>query len=417
MNRSVSGRQFVWAGVGDAHGCALRNDGNVTCWGDDSNGRATPPTDANGDPVQFSSLSVGPEHSCGVTSNGSLECWGRNRRGSTNPPSTGTYTAVATGDRYACAIGDDGTVVCWGDDADGRATPPTGTFTAIDSIGAFACGVMTDKSVACWGDDSAQGSVSGAPDTGSYASVAVGSRHACALSEIRIVTCWGSDGDNQLAPPVTLPSGNVAPRFTGSANARVNEHRPLSHTVVAVDANYGEEVSYAITGGADMATFVIDIGTGVLTQAAGVDFDFETGQTSFTVVVTATSGHDDRELSVSQTITVTVGNVGEPPPRPDLPTVHSIGSNFIEFDWTAASHNGPVAETVYVQYRTATQESYTAQYTFDFALANEQGGRIRIENLEPGTTYHIRLAIVNADRPSPWSVPLTFNTADAVSES
>ncbi len=417
VNRSVSGRQFAWAGVGDAHGCALRNDGNVTCWGDDSNGRATPPTDANGDPVQFSSLSVGPEHSCGVTSNGSLECWGRNRRGSTNPPSTGTYTAVATGDRYACAIGDDGTVVCWGDDADGRATPPTGTFTAIDSIDAFACGVMTDKSVACWGDDSAQGSVSGAPDTGSYASVAVGSDHACALSEIRIVTCWGSDDDNQLAPPVTLPSGNVAPRFTSSANARVNEHRPLSHTVVAVDANYGEEVSYAITGGADMATFVIDIGTGVLTQAAGVDFDFETGQTSFTVVVTATSGHDDRELSVSQTITVTVGNVGEPPPRPDLPTVHSIGSNFIEFDWTAASHNGPVAETVYVQYRTATQESYTAQYTFDFALANEQGGRIRIENLEPGTTYHIRLAIVNADRPSPWSVPLTFNTADAVSES
>ena len=165
-----------------------------------------------------------------------------------------------------------------------------------------------------------------------------------------------------------------------------------------------------------MATFVIDLGTGVLTQAAGVDFDFETGQTSFTVVVTATSGHDDRELSVSQTITVTVRDVGEPPPRPDLPTVHSIGSNFIEFDWTAASHNGPAAETVYVQYRTVAQPSYTQQYTFEFAFANEQGGRMRIENLEPGTMYHIRLAIVNADRPSPWSEALTFNTANAVSE-
>ena len=412
VNQSVSGHQFAWAGVGDAHGCALRNDGNVTCWGDDSNGRATPPTDANGDPVQFSSLSVGPEYNCGVTSNGSLECWGRNRRGRANPPSTGTYTAVATGDRHACAIRDDGTAVCWGDDADGQATPPTGTFTAIDSIGAFTCGVMTDKSVACWGDDSVPGRVSGAPDTGSFVGVAVGTLHACALSEIRIVTCWGSDSDNQLAPPVTLPSGNVAPRFTSNANVRVNEHRPLSHAVVAVDANYGEEVSYAITGGADMATFVIDSGTGVLTQAAGVDFDYETGQTSFTVVVTATSGDGDRELSVSQTITVTVGNVGEPPPRPDLPTVHSVGSNFVELDWTAASYNGPAAETVYVQYRTETQPSYTQQYTFDFATANGQEGRVRIENLEPGTTYHIRVSLVNSDSPSPWSPAVTFTTGD-----
>ena len=411
VTQSPSARRFAWAGVGQTHGCALRLDGSVACWGDDADGRAAPPTDADDDPVLFNSLSVGGAYNCGVTTGGSLECWGQDRDGRTNPPATGTYTSVATGARHACAVGDDATVVCWGSDAGGRASAPSGTFTSIDSIGAFTCGVMTDNSVACWGSDTASGRVSNAPTAGSYVDVAVGSLHACALSDTRIVTCWGNNGNDQITPPATLPISNFGPRFTSSPNGRVFEHQTLSHTVVAVDANIADTVAYAITGGDDSVSFQIHPSTGVITQAAGVEFDYETGQTSFSVVVTATSGTGDRELSATQTITITVRNVGERPPRPDAPTLPSVGSDSVQLDWTVASHGGPPITSVFAQYRKLTSASYESQYTFDFAPDNPLAGRVELGDLEPGTAYAIRVALENDDGPSAWSPEVQFTTA------
>ncbi|MBK6848892.1 MAG: hypothetical protein IPG96_15620 [Proteobacteria bacterium] len=47
----------------------MQRSGSVTCWGDNSNGEATPP------PLQFRSVSAGNGFSCGIKLDGRLACW------------------------------------------------------------------------------------------------------------------------------------------------------------------------------------------------------------------------------------------------------------------------------------------------------------------------------------------------------
>ena len=59
--------------------------------------------------------------------------------------------------------------------------------------------------------------------------------------------------------PVFRVSGtavtNTAPAFTTTADFSTNENEAISFTVTATDDDDGDEVSYAITGGADQARF------------------------------------------------------------------------------------------------------------------------------------------------------------------
>ncbi len=75
---------YVQAEGGQAHTCALTDDGSVICVGcepqGDNFGQCIPPAGS------FTYVAAGAHHSCGLRPDGSLVCWGRNDEGQAAPP-------------------------------------------------------------------------------------------------------------------------------------------------------------------------------------------------------------------------------------------------------------------------------------------------------------------------------------------
>src|SRR5215213_1409011 len=80
-------RTFVELSLGDFHSCGLQEDGQVFCWGLNTQGQS-----GNGVPggtgsniprviiggERFASLSAGGNHTCGINLAGTTMCWGNN---------------------------------------------------------------------------------------------------------------------------------------------------------------------------------------------------------------------------------------------------------------------------------------------------------------------------------------------------
>src|SRR5688500_20069671 len=87
--------------TGIDHTCALRQDGTASCWGNDYNGKTTPPAGT------FIELSAGFEHTCGLRGDGSVACWGDGyaMEGVPAPPAMcGRFTALASGPIHTCGL-------------------------------------------------------------------------------------------------------------------------------------------------------------------------------------------------------------------------------------------------------------------------------------------------------------------------
>ena len=95
-----------------------------------------------------------------------------------------------------------------------------------------------------------------------------------------------------------------------------------------MDDDAGDEVSYAITGGADQSFFQINATSGLLAiPTSRYDHENPTDADSnnvYLVTVTATGGTGARALTTDQAITVTVLDVDEPPSAPAAPTVSAV---------------------------------------------------------------------------------------------
>jgi alpha-tubulin suppressor-like RCC1 family protein len=66
-----------------------------------------PPTGA------FKAIASGALHACALRDTGELSCWGSNAYGQTNAPA-GRYVHLTSGERHSCAIREDGVRTCWG---------------------------------------------------------------------------------------------------------------------------------------------------------------------------------------------------------------------------------------------------------------------------------------------------------------
>ena len=191
--------------VGDQHVCALKTDGTVFCWGDNTNGQLGDNTTTQRNvPVQVhgvadsgylsgvSSISAGHRHTCAVKTDGTVFCWGIAGNGELGNASivtpqktpvqvvdvggSGTLTGVSSvsaGYRSTCAVKTDGTAYCWGANTNGKLgdgsttqrTSPVqvhgvgdvGYLTGVSQIelalgqGGHTCAVKTDGTVFCWG--------------------------------------------------------------------------------------------------------------------------------------------------------------------------------------------------------------------------------------------------------------------------
>ncbi|MEM6993880.1 MAG: hypothetical protein AAF721_25430, partial [Myxococcota bacterium] len=148
--------------AGQNHGCALLDDGTVSCWG-----YVTPkqgPTKIEGlSGVVAIGAGSGRGDTCAITKDKTVQCWNGKQ---TPKAEAGLADATLVRARnHKCALSEDGTVRCWGGNDRGQAgtgeaggrnrekQPVVGLGKAVHiDVGMnFACAALEDGSVQCWG--------------------------------------------------------------------------------------------------------------------------------------------------------------------------------------------------------------------------------------------------------------------------
>ncbi|MDE0319887.1 MAG: hypothetical protein OXI97_08390 [Acidimicrobiaceae bacterium] len=176
---------YVDISVSGRHGCGLRADGRIRCWGDNSYGQLDTPDDF------FLAVATGTGFTCGVRVDGTPRCWGLNDDGQGDPV-PGQYTQLSADYGYACGLLRSGFIECWGDNWTNQANAPFGIFTDVSAGGRHSCGLRFDGSVECWGGEYVNYSVGAAysPD-GMFRSIATADQLSCGLRTDGVVSCWG----------------------------------------------------------------------------------------------------------------------------------------------------------------------------------------------------------------------------------
>ncbi len=120
---------------GWGHTCAVLDNGNVECWGRNTDGQTNVPAGLAG---RVRQIAAGQKYTCAVTDDGNAECWGLNRNGRTNVPTglAGRVHRIAAGGHHTCAVTDDGNVECWGWNGDGQTNVPAGLAGRVRRIAA-----------------------------------------------------------------------------------------------------------------------------------------------------------------------------------------------------------------------------------------------------------------------------------------
>ena len=202
---------------------------------------------------------------------------------------------------------------------------------------------------------------------------------------------------------------NTAPVFTTAAVFSVDEGT-TGVLVMAMDADDGDEVTYAITGGEDQAQFSIGGTSGLLASLTLRDYENPTdadGNNVYLVTVTATGGTGARALTTDQAITVTVNDVDEPPSFPAAPTVSAVdgSSDSLSVTWTAPGNSGkPDIESYDLQYRKGTTGNYIdgPQDVTDTTTI--------IGVLDADSLYQVQVRATNDEGDSLWSSAGTGTT-------
>ncbi|MCY3925894.1 MAG: hypothetical protein OXG52_10395 [bacterium] len=174
------------------HGCGVRMDLTLACWGNDWDGQASPPGG------EFVAVDAGWTHTCGIRVGGDVTCWGSPR----GEPPGGPFVAVSAGNFHSCGIRPHGGVECWGDDSDGQSSPPEGTFTSVSAGNFHSCGLRVGDTIACWGSNThtyvgpgeePRFSGQAQPPGGEFSAVSAGSEHTCGIRPDGAIECWGNE--------------------------------------------------------------------------------------------------------------------------------------------------------------------------------------------------------------------------------
>ena len=142
-------------GRNGAHILALRRDGRVFAWGDNTYEQCALPAEAREGIV---SIAAGEFHSIALKESGTLVLWGHSREGAMQIPDAvvaGSVRMIAAGARFNLAWMDDGSIQAWGSNDVGQCNVPTDLdLASIESIGAHGSSawvVLDDGSKRHWG--------------------------------------------------------------------------------------------------------------------------------------------------------------------------------------------------------------------------------------------------------------------------
>ena len=216
---------IVQVSAGASHACALRNTGEVLCWGEGASGQlgnnaeddkdhSVYVVDGDGSTNHLTSIvqvSLGALHSCALSSGGGAYCWGYGglgQLGSSNTtfnnanngategvdrnfplpvlvaengaPLTGTLS-IGGGGAHTCALLEGGRGKCWGSQTNGR----------------LGNGISSSSQVSFFPVDVEEQSGRAAALYGMI-QLFVGVRQNCGLTSTGGVKCWGFGGEGSL---------------------------------------------------------------------------------------------------------------------------------------------------------------------------------------------------------------------------
>lgn len=288
--------------VAGKHSCALTSSGAVFCWGDNSAGQLgdnsqlqrSTPTPVSGSLETVVQISAGREHTCALEEDGDIWCWGENDDGrlgddTKTPSTTPVQVANITGARHisaggsnTCAVVADSIVQCWGGNffgqlADGTTTdrdvpvaiPDLSAIVEVHAGGGFMCATLPISGARCWGlnprGQLGNGSSSDAttPDDVQNLDVRVltldaGGAHTCAVIEGNTARCWGSNTWGELGDD-------------GATTLESNVPVDVATLTDVIEVSTGDDHSCAMTG--DRSVFCWgrgdsgQLGTGLLSDA------------------------------------------------------------------------------------------------------------------------------------------------------
>jgi alpha-tubulin suppressor-like RCC1 family protein len=210
--RQVAGRLL--------HACAVTVVGGVWCWGDNNFGQLGNGTTAGsqdavlvaGMQVGVTSISVAHGHSCALRDDGQAFCWGDNEFGQLGDGTVqarlapvevkglrGKAVGIAAGGAQTCALLDDGDMQCWGRNAAGQLGLGVADYAAHpqpQSVRGLV-GRVTSMATSVGGHplfDLNRGGDEGEEEAGEWALMG----HTCILLEHGRVQCWGANQFGQL---------------------------------------------------------------------------------------------------------------------------------------------------------------------------------------------------------------------------
>ena len=178
---------FMVVGAGGKISLAIQDSdgdgrGTIVAWGDDRAGVVSnvPVGDT------FIEVDGGAEHAVALRADGSIVEWGNDTPG--EPPTDTNYQVVRAGHNWSLALTLDGEIVAWGVDDFGQITeaPEGSNFIKIDAGYNFGLAIEDPDgdgvgSIVAWGENS-HGQVGNIPQDEHYIGIAGGSSHGLGLN-------------------------------------------------------------------------------------------------------------------------------------------------------------------------------------------------------------------------------------------
>ena len=204
---------------GTSHQLALRADGSVYAWGNNSEGQTAVPAGL----ASVVAVAAGGNCSMALKSDGTVQVWGHGANDTLRPPDgLNSVVAIAVSGNHALALKSDGVVVAWGANSTGQATVPSGLVdvVAISARGTYSLALKGNGKVVPWGALSST-SDNVPPTLANVIGIAAGDTHALALRKDGSVVSWGFYYQNQFTPTKVQPAylGGVVAIATGVQNS------------------------------------------------------------------------------------------------------------------------------------------------------------------------------------------------------
>lgn len=187
---------------GNFHSLALKSDGMVAVWGNNTSGQTNIPVGLS----NVVGIAAGSDHNLALKGDGSVVAWGLNSFGQTNAPaSLSNVVAIAAGFQHSLSLKSDGTLIAWGRNDFGQTNIPVSlsNVVAIAGGGNHSLALKSDGKVVAWGDNF-YGQTNIPVGLSNVVAIALGNAHSLALKSDGKIVAWGYNFFGQTNIPVGL---------------------------------------------------------------------------------------------------------------------------------------------------------------------------------------------------------------------